>query len=227
MVEHKFHPFPRLPTELRIRIWEMTIQPRIVEICCIHSGYLPRLVKTFSLTAPPATLHACQESRNHLGTRYQQIPLDRHLSGAPNESGQQYVWLNREMDTFDIGTSLLRCFRSAAPLIETLQLKRDNTDEGWSRWESEELRHFLNLKAVYMVCMGGDFEDWHAASEYPWTCGTENVFIVVGNQTMRLTEVEDKYDRLFEIAAREADPGSQVTFRNGNPTYPHGPRVTP
>jgi hypothetical protein len=27
-----FHPFPRLPAELRIQIWEMTVEPRVVDV---------------------------------------------------------------------------------------------------------------------------------------------------------------------------------------------------
>jgi hypothetical protein len=30
-----FHPFPRLPLELRLAIWEMTVEPREVEVCIV------------------------------------------------------------------------------------------------------------------------------------------------------------------------------------------------
>lgn len=75
---------------------------------------------------------------------------------------------------------------------------------------------------MHVVCLRGDHEDWHATSQnYPWPCGPENVFIVARNETMRLTDVEDKYDLQFEAAAREADPNTQVKFRNGNAIYPN------
>jgi hypothetical protein len=32
MATATFHPFPRLPFELRAYIWELTVEPRIVEV---------------------------------------------------------------------------------------------------------------------------------------------------------------------------------------------------
>lgn len=223
MIECTFHPFPRLPTEIRVRIWEMTVEPRTVELHCIHKNAGPTVLRRFSPTPAPATMHACRASRNHLYAMHQQVFLkDAVHCGVPDGTAQQYVWLDWDIDTVSIGTSLLACFESVALLIRKLKFERDNADEWWCRFESQQLRDFKHLEMIHVVCQGGDMEDWHATSEdYPWPCGPENVFIMDQSQTMRLTEVEDKYDRQFEKAAREADPSSEVTFRNGNAIYPH------
>jgi hypothetical protein len=80
----------------------------------------------------------------------------------------------------------------------------------------------MHLEMIQIVCcQDGHADDWHASSEdYPWPCGPENVYIKDHNQTMRLTEVEDRCDRQFGRAAREEDSSSEVIFRNGNPIYP-------
>ncbi|KAH7346428.1 hypothetical protein BKA65DRAFT_502418 [Rhexocercosporidium sp. MPI-PUGE-AT-0058] len=54
-----FHPFPRLPLELRTKIWETAnAEPRVVVVD------MPKFRVWFTSPTPvPATLHACSESR--------------------------------------------------------------------------------------------------------------------------------------------------------------------
>ena len=59
-----FHPFPRLPYELRMQIWEMTVEPRVVNTE-FRYGREIRLPPLASSTPVPAVLQACQEARNH------------------------------------------------------------------------------------------------------------------------------------------------------------------
>lgn len=82
-----FHPFPNLPTELRARIWELTVEPRIVEVRVVYHQPGPTNteasqpgVQTVSWavqrpppmrhlrspTPAPAQLQACREARRHL-----------------------------------------------------------------------------------------------------------------------------------------------------------------
>ncbi|KAK3351416.1 hypothetical protein B0H65DRAFT_457799 [Neurospora tetraspora] len=80
-----FHRFPRLPAELRLRVWELTVEPRTVDFrintprasYTAVEGFNGSPVKAqelLSTTPPPATLQACQESRNHLqGRVYGQV----------------------------------------------------------------------------------------------------------------------------------------------------------
>ncbi|KAL0930179.1 uncharacterized protein CTRU02_214999 [Colletotrichum truncatum] len=85
-----FHPFPRLPSELRNRIWELTVEPRIVEVRVVYHQPNPANVKGSaelgaqevdwtvkrpppvrhlrSPTPVPAQLQTCREAREHLTT---------------------------------------------------------------------------------------------------------------------------------------------------------------
>lgn len=80
-----FHPFPRLPAELRSRIWELTVEPRTVDLC-VHFYVPPKepgvkwadmttsqvvrgvTNKLRSPTAVPAQLQTCREAREYLTT---------------------------------------------------------------------------------------------------------------------------------------------------------------
>lgn len=83
-----FHPFPRLPFELRARIWELTVEPRIVDVRVVYHDPSPvkvtdpfawsdeRMKKRLpprrhlrSSTPVPAQLQTCQEAREHLSKR--------------------------------------------------------------------------------------------------------------------------------------------------------------
>ncbi|RYP31502.1 hypothetical protein DL767_005725 [Monosporascus sp. MG133] len=80
-----FHPFPHLSFELRARIWELTVEPRIVEVRVVHHDPSPvkvtepdswtnewmkkRLPPVRHLRSPtpvPAQLQTCREAREHL-----------------------------------------------------------------------------------------------------------------------------------------------------------------
>lgn len=80
-----FHPFPRLPFELRARIWELTVEPRVVEVRVVYHDPSPlkktdpdawtnewmkkRLPPRRHLRSPtpvPVQLQTCREAREHL-----------------------------------------------------------------------------------------------------------------------------------------------------------------
>lgn len=66
-----FHLFPLLPTELRLKIWQLVLcTPRAVTITVQKAPFhrrtpeIPRIVKSFSSDPPvPPLMHACSESR--------------------------------------------------------------------------------------------------------------------------------------------------------------------
>lgn len=74
-----FHPFPRLPPELRRVIWNLSILPRQVELRAVFEGEeeteewcdtdypdFPVLKCLHSCTMTPPVLQACRESRAYL-----------------------------------------------------------------------------------------------------------------------------------------------------------------
>jgi hypothetical protein len=113
-----FHCFPRLPLELRIRIWEAaTTGKRVVQV---RGGACRKFLETFpadfnwddftrprvwpkikqsnhSPTAAPSVTRACQESRKYCSYKKSFI-LDRCA---------QYIWANFETDVFYMHSSVM------------------------------------------------------------------------------------------------------------------------
>ena len=79
-----FHPFPRLPSELRAQIWEATAEPRTVDVRYRLSADEPPMGLTSS-TAVPAILHSCREARS-IGP-YKKVFSEIAMPGK----GMQYV----------------------------------------------------------------------------------------------------------------------------------------
>lgn len=85
--QEPFHFFPKLPTEIRTRIWQMTIEEgRIVEIYSVTNK---------GLRAPiPPILHACAESRV-IGLKNYELAF----SGGINERCPARIFFNFHYDT--------------------------------------------------------------------------------------------------------------------------------
>ncbi|KAH7397468.1 hypothetical protein BKA66DRAFT_408755 [Pyrenochaeta sp. MPI-SDFR-AT-0127] len=180
-----FHPFPKLPLELRLAIWEMTVEPREVEVRIKAQQewkpYRP-YVHMVSSIVPPA-LHTCREARNH--GLYQPISLHADAQHADH----RYVWLNLDIDVINIGTSYLAHFEPVAPAIKRLKLSRENTDERWSEYEKDLLLIFVNVKKIYVICIDG-FWNWgdDDVYNYPWPCAYENLVFIDENSPMGYLE---------------------------------------
>jgi hypothetical protein len=226
-----FPMFSRLPVELRLHIWELTVEPRTVEVRVfgshtIHIDYTkkrepyPRL---FSSTPAPATLHTCREARDHLQKNYQQAFADLAIiNGAPRDTERKYIWTNLDIDTISIDDTRFECFESVAPIIQRLKFARDDNCESWSRWESDKMRWFANVQEIYVDIGDHDFPHWHGTSEqYYWPCGVENVYMITprDGQMMNLVDLENKYDRLWEKEI-EKEHGRYVQVINGDPQWP-------
>ncbi|KAM0331640.1 hypothetical protein ACHAQA_003319 [Verticillium albo-atrum] len=82
-----FHLFPRLPAELRLRIWELAVQPRLLVL-----KYAPDSTIFISPTPPPAITHACGESRN----------LGPYRKAFTTNGTCRYAWANFDFDTIHI-----------------------------------------------------------------------------------------------------------------------------
>ncbi|RYP50302.1 hypothetical protein DL768_004155 [Monosporascus sp. mg162] len=179
-----FHPFPRLPPELRARIWELTIEPRTVEVRIVHKDPIVppdalsenrrSVSHMVSLTPVPATLQACQEARNQ--GLYQQAFSE--IAGS-DDVGRRYIWLNLEIDMISIGTTAFSHFTPVAPIIKRLKFEREISNEYYYHWESEALLDFVNVKEIHVVCADG-MRAWHGTSEeHYWPCGRENLFFII------------------------------------------------
>ncbi len=95
-----------------------------------------------------------------------------------------------------IGRSTFTAFRLVAPLIARLRFERENSDEVFYHWGVEELRNFVNIKEIHVVCADG-LRAWHGASEeHYWPCGKENLFFISPDDGRLISSVE--LDEVFD-----------------------------
>ncbi|KFY62295.1 hypothetical protein V496_04649 [Pseudogymnoascus sp. VKM F-4515 (FW-2607)] len=142
-----FTTFNNLPFEIRARIWELTVEPRTVEVHLLWKDFDPRLVST---TPMPAPLQACREARN-MGL----------CKRAFSEIGtaDRYVWLNLDIDMVSIGTVPFLVLERVAPMIKRLKFERKNQDEYWWYFESGGIEDFVNAEEIHVIYADG-FKKW-------------------------------------------------------------------
>ncbi|EGO58639.1 hypothetical protein NEUTE1DRAFT_39715 [Neurospora tetrasperma FGSC 2508] len=121
-----FHLFPHLPWEIRSRIWELTIEPRTVDVRISHEWEdvsndvkakynHSRLgpLRSRSSTPVPAPLQACREARSHLSSvtkgRYR---FYQKAFSHPPAAESRYIWVNFDVDVVDTGDTPFLYFAS-------------------------------------------------------------------------------------------------------------------
>lgn len=129
-----FEPFPKLPTELQVKIWGYAVWiPRTIEVPGKHGTArnttndreaARKHSRSYRLSkrscVPPAILHACHNSREEAQRAYKKYffrPL-RNKINKPREFS--YTWSNPETDILLIGSSA--CERTMTYLFQ------DNND---------------------------------------------------------------------------------------------------
>lgn len=141
-----FHPFPRLPLELRICIWKMTIAPREVVVkekptWVEENGQSIR--KTLCLKSPtpvPAVLHANHEARSVLTTFYVRAYNSGHQP--------RYIWVNFNIDTIYIAADDWKALQFEVHRLRFLTFYCDHREESVRRhlWGAKDGSIFLCLK---------------------------------------------------------------------------------
>lgn len=193
-----FHPFPQLPAELRIRIFELSIELRTVEVRLHGRLGFNEPHWLYTTTPIPAILQTCREARG-LGL-YEQITseLASHTN-TPQPTEQRYVWVNYDSDTISIGRDTLQILDGIKHSVKRLRFERKGPDESWGFYG---LHTFTDVQEIHVVlCNGSEIRDWHGASRYlHWPCEADHVIIVDPRrgEKMRLSDLENKYDREVE-----------------------------
>ena len=174
MANRMFHKFALLPTELRLQIWDMTVESRNVEIRTVpmpaRKKYEPLVISSIPV---PASLQTCHESRDHLQRRYKQYFAD---STTGNHSGIRRLWLNLDADmvSIDIKTPF-EALEPIASSVKRLRFERDGGDHLGNDWPADSLKMFVNLVEVHVVCVEG-LRSWRRPlKRLYWPCGEENV----------------------------------------------------
>ncbi|KAI1209373.1 uncharacterized protein F4807DRAFT_91646 [Annulohypoxylon truncatum] len=203
-----FHPFPRLPTELRECIWAFTIEPRVVEVRVVDirvaSDSWARIPKLVSPTPVPAILQTCQEARN-MGLykrAFSELTATATKAHAAAGAGAEsrYVWLNLDIDMVSIGKTPFEAFAPVALSIKRLRFERENSDDSFYHFEAKELRDWVNTEEIHVVCADG-MEAWLGASQdHPWPCALENLwfFDPDDGRMMRSFEMEQTIGEALE-----------------------------
>jgi hypothetical protein len=176
-----FSLFSRLPTELRLRIWALTVEPRTVDVS-MSDSYLSWIYNNplpVTNTPVPAPLQTCQESRRELQKYYQRGFVELRNR---DDMGLRYVWVNFEIDIIYIGNgNHLGDYIAVAPQVQRLRFKAEFSDEVFSRSSMNYLQHFTSVKEIFVVCMDGMNAWWGAleeSQEHLWPCGEENVWLI-------------------------------------------------
>jgi len=182
--------FNNLPPEIRARIWELTVEPRTVEIDVTGREFTAEIRECilYSITPVPAPLHTCREARN-LGLYKQAFS-----EVCPK---QRYVWVNLDIDMIAIGRKThLGYFRKIAPLIKRLKFQREHQDEWWFHFESKEIMNFINVEEIYVICE--DWWDgwWGTSVEFSWPCALENVHLFDPDEGRAMNPIE--VDKMFD-----------------------------
>ncbi|KAK0669464.1 hypothetical protein QBC41DRAFT_319679 [Cercophora samala] len=219
-----FHPFPRLPLELRAHIWQLTIQPQTIKIT------IPK-----PSTPVPPVLQACVESRSELvRAGYTKTCIEPIIGPTLNldpPAGEdyhpQYVWANWEIDTLDIGLvnfdgenyGFAR-YAAVAPLVRHLRFSIPEALWSFERRQGDkgDLGVFEKVREITVFCRpaGG------LASEYYdrfWPCGPENVVVVEEHHGGERAE-----RGLLELRARDRLALSNQRYRADGPETRWRPR---
>lgn len=188
-----FHPFPRLPWELRAMVWEFTIEPRQVDIRVVFRQVQGKSRKTLlSRARVPAILHVCQQSR-YLGL-YKQAFIDLPHQRVPDIQ-PKYFWINWNHDTLVIGRTELSYLRheSIQNSIQRLEMDRSQA----STPDIEHLRAFPKLKKLLIHGSVPNF--LHVFRDFPIACSRKNIFLedsVMG--TWNCFEADELFGKMFE-----------------------------
>lgn len=134
----QFHPFQRLPEDIRKKIWtHVAYWPRVVGISDVygsadaeHPEYDHRdEIVIASFTRTPAILGVCCESRNLALTIYKSLDNGNQIRNIEQKNRHTPVYVNPEVDI--IYRNKLTCDRGGAFVLRYVDVTGDKDDE----WE--------------------------------------------------------------------------------------------
>ncbi|KAF2445206.1 hypothetical protein P171DRAFT_431948 [Karstenula rhodostoma CBS 690.94] len=147
-----FSLFSRLPTELRLRIWELTVEPRTVDVSMSDSYLSSKFDNSLPVTNTPvpAPLQTCRESRRELQKHYRRGFVELRNR---DDVGLRYVWVNFEIDIIYIGDgNHLGNYKAVAPQIQRLRFEAEISDEFFYRFSMKDLRRLYGWYEYLVGC---------------------------------------------------------------------------
>ncbi|KAF2128625.1 hypothetical protein P153DRAFT_376731 [Dothidotthia symphoricarpi CBS 119687] len=169
-----FHPFPRLPLELRTKIWGVATEDRVLKVRKTwhrNQGY-------WSPTPVPAVTRACRESREHCSYRKAFII----------DSSPRYIWANFDCDVVQMRSGLLseESFpeRDEVSHLRIELVNEQGLDETESFYDNHihNIHDFPKLRSFDLLVGNGLSPQWtdFIKETYWGACPMENVRIVDG-----------------------------------------------
>ncbi|KAK8928121.1 hypothetical protein H634G_10546 [Metarhizium anisopliae BRIP 53293] len=185
-----FHPFPRLPYELRAKVWALAAEPREVPIRAKyeHDDRFEEILYLISPTPVPAVLHTCRESRKE--SQYEKMFYFQ-------ETEPRYVWVNFDLDMLAVGRAFLDHVVHNKSRVRRFKFEYEYEDDEWD-FEDYEESWFPNLVECHVVVgdMSGCTRFWN---EDYWLSKQED-FVFIDKKTgkrMNVCELGDMVERLL------------------------------
>lgn len=123
-----FTLFPLLPPELRIRIWQLSCSPRVVEIYSIKEKRSRKKTQQWSATGDigyPIIRFICKESRNLFLREY-------ILLGTITKYGNHNAYFNSLIDTLCLRVKSDKSLSSLSTYMQDLAHKKSEEAKKWS-----------------------------------------------------------------------------------------------
>lgn len=174
-----FPQFARLPPEIRWRVWESLVQPRIVVACCLQQGDTLEDRKkelqgrTTRGSAVPVLLHVNRETRK-LARKHYELTFGWRISKRSSDtpvSRPARVWFNFQLDALFL-TGDLEAYDSYgvnAPIVYFLQLD-DTKRVRHVACAFKELGYPARESAQISGCL------WHVVDRFP---GVDRLLLTV------------------------------------------------
>ncbi|KAI1353219.1 hypothetical protein F5Y01DRAFT_63619 [Xylaria sp. FL0043] len=118
-----FHPFPRLPLEIRQQIWDLSVEPREVAI--------GQPLRRRRRSQPPPLLQACSESRSWIQRRYTKFFETKTTparEGQPKQDCLIYSWVNVNTDTVYCDQCALEKVANGLPFVRWFIIEVDDPE---------------------------------------------------------------------------------------------------
>lgn len=191
-----FHPFPRLPYELRAMVWALAAEPRTVQINVeygerIKSDFTTGIYYLVSSTPVPAVLHTCRESRK-------QSPYEKLF--YCQETEPCYVWVNFDLDMFDVGLDYVHFLFRNRSRVRRLKFEFDHIQ--YDCWDPEDFEdwQFENLVEFHVVV--GDLRECAIFWDVDFLPSKQGNFVFIDGSTgkmMNSCDLDDMVRRLLII----------------------------
>ncbi|OPB42358.1 hypothetical protein A0O28_0034750 [Trichoderma guizhouense] len=182
-----FHPFPRLPFEIRSQIWALAVYPRLLHIRITPKPDTRGYFDYASMIPQAELMHVCRESR-------QLAPYRKaFFTTLPGDCEARYIWVNFDEDMISIQDEKMeRLFPHAAD-IQRLRFMvptgsyREYWEDTFHRYPDTHFKMFTALRELHFALSKG-----YAMMGYAnyGTCPPDNVRYINIHGGWMLTEAQ-------------------------------------